>query len=246
MAPVEKSGSSSAAKGSVVKKVRHAPRTIVFGDSAAVVRHGEVTQEVAAAVWAACVRDWTGSESNETAREALHDIVTQALVQSTSKDVENLGTKFKFNNEWHTVRPIYDNMVVHAGDNDSHLRVFARSYNYGYFAAAMFDAVSEPSNIEVRMELAARSEGPVEHAPYMIDVFDALIRHSGRVFSSAEIALYNRYKSNRTNKARESAQSVGESAPRNDTTTSSKPKGPSPVHSAPAPSAGRLSFASLK
>lgn len=239
MAP-EPTGKSSVA----VKKVRHAVRKIVFRDSTDVVRHGEITQEAADAVWRECLREWAGSESNEGSREELRDVLTQALAQSTSKDVENLGTQFKFNGKYHTVRPIYDHMVTHAGTNDSHLRVFARSFEAGYFATAIFDAVSNPVNVEVRMELAARCDGPVEHAPYMIDVFDAVYRHSGRVFTSSQIALYNRYKTVRTNRARESAQSVGEIAPRNDTT--GKARAPPTAPSAPAPSSARLNFADLR
>jgi len=175
-----------------------------------------VKREVAEQVWLDVLGIWGLTDTSAADREVLRDKLTQALTIATSKDEENLETEFFFNSEWFCVRAIADAMSTRSATNDSHLRVWVRSYDAGYFATAIYDALGNPANRESRMEVSARSGAPVEHAPYCCDVFDAVVRHSGRDFSSFELGLHTKYRSFRTDRARLSANQVGMAAARND------------------------------
>lgn len=232
-------------KDAAIKQPKHKPRRIIFGSTRNVVRHGEITEELAATVWLGALREWGLTDTTADDRMNLRDSVTQALVVSTSKDFENLETLFLFNDKYYAIRPIADGVQQVCETNDSYLRVFVRSFDSAYFAIAMFDALSSPENIGERTSLALRCGGPVEHAPYMIDVFDAVARHSGRMFTAQQLILASRYKGARTNMARESAQSTGAMTAHNDTSSRSRTEG-GPSMQEIRPQGERSKFAAVR
>lgn len=186
----------------------------ILEDSTLVVRFSEITQEVAEVVWKQALAEWglTG-ESSEQSREAFIEMLAFALVDSTSKGDENLATQFKYGNKYYSVRVLADAMQGKTTQNDSYLRVFCRSWRYARLACMMVDIADNPGNMGIRQTLAVHSNGPVEHAPYMVDVFDAVIRHSGRPYTLAELDKYRQYKAYRTTQAQARAADVGLTAP---------------------------------
>jgi len=199
---------------------RHPKGKFAIGgrDPADVVRFGELSQEEADGVWRAALGDWGIAESTERDRDELTAVVAHALVVSTSKDDENLDTRFMFKGVYHTLRPLAERAMVHSpGKNDTYLRMFVRSFRYGLLPCAMSDMLGDPSNVELRQEMAMRCGGPVEHAYLMIDTLGGAIKLSGRIYSAAELELYTRYRTNRTSAAQRGAQDIGLSTSRNDT-----------------------------
>jgi len=209
MAPGESSGKAPAP--AVVRRVKryNGLTGAVVRDSRDVVRRGEITEEEAKVVFQEVTSRWGFAESDEATRKELLNQLTLALVQSTSKAEENLATRFRVSGKYYELRVIADVMAQYVAEQDSYLRIFARSFEGGYFATRMYLTVRDAANLELRMELAARSDGPPEHAHYMIDVLDAVIRHSGIVFTAQELRLYGMYKANRTASALARANSVG-------------------------------------
>jgi len=228
-----------------VRPAKHKVRRVVFSNTRNVVRHGEITEEQANTVWLGALREWGLSDTTEDERMELRDCVTHALLTSTSKDTENLSTLFTYKGLYFPIRPIADGVQQVAGTNDSYLRVFVRSFDSAYFAIAIFDALSCPENIGERTEMALRGGGSVEHAPYMIDVFSAVVRHSGRMFTGQQLALASMYKSRRTSVARESAQLTGAMTAHNDTTTRAKAESSPPLQEI-RPRGERSTFAAVR
>jgi hypothetical protein len=185
-----------------------------------VVRFGEITQQEADRAWMMVCKEWLGESSNEANRQALKDIVGQALVTTSSKDDTNLETRFFFNNQWHTLRPLAEAVALVApGHNDSYIRMFMRSYDNAYFGCLAMDMASDPRNVGLRQDLASRSGGPVADAPYMIDVTDGVIRLSGREFSALELMKCTRYRATRNTQAQIRAEAAGLAAPQPDRAT---------------------------
>jgi hypothetical protein len=231
-----------------VQKVKH-PRgkyVQVVSDTRNVVRHGEISEQEANEVWRQCLAAWGISESSPEEREELMDALTQALVSSTSKSDENLDTRFLFGNNYLSFRPIYDAVSALPGtNNDSGLRVFVRSFRSAEFACRMFDLLDNAGNVSARQEMAYRTNGPVEHAPYMIDVSDALVRHSGRQYTQQELALFTKYRTARVMKAMDRAHEVGMVTTPMDTSSRNAATTVAPEAAPPAPAEVRTSMTSL-
>lgn len=250
-APVMGDSSPAAVPVQARRRPRHSGvKGAVVEDTRDVVGPGEIKEETAELVWAECRKDWKLGTSSEQERELFLDKLTLALIKSTSKGEENLRTEFKFNGKWYKLRTIYDVMKNFESDQDSMLRIFARSYKGGILAWKMFQTLRDPANVEARQEMAMRSNGPAEHACYMIDVLDAVARHSGYTFTEYEIGLHTLYKARRTEKARASAQSVGMLTAGPDTSTKTNQNTASQAEKTPmappAPAATRLSFADVR
>lgn len=240
---------ASLATNQVVPKSRagkhKTPRVIEIANTRDVVRHGEITNEQAEAAWEEALKEWgvfgAGAVSDASYRQGFKDRLTQALAISTSSDVENLDTAFYFNERWFSLRVLADCVKKIAGHNASSLRVFCRSYDSAYFACAIFDMLNTASNIEMRTTVALRSGLKVEDSKYGIDIFDAVVAHSGRTFSHQELSIARSATTYRTDQARLSAQSVGLPTARNDISSvgSFTPAAATPN---PKASADRLTF----
>lgn len=220
-------------------------------DTRDVVRNGELTEEEADRAWE-IVRDvWGLRETNSDQREAFLGKLTEALAFATSKSEENLETRFMFETRYFALRDLADAVsVVVQVKNDTLLRMFVRSWRGAELAVRIYDYVDISANVGIRQELALHTGGPPEHAPYMIDVSDAVVRHSGRTFTTGELSLMNHYRSCRTNKAREAAQAVGQETTRQDTSSriASAVASSASGHAdaARAPPAARMGLASVR
>lgn len=209
-----------------------------------VVRFGYMTEAEADAVFLGAMREWGLSTSSAEERADLLYAIAEAMIVSTSKDEENLDTRFSFNDEYFSLRVLYDKASeLTLGKNDSYLRVFARSYNRAQIACIMTDMLSNTTNVSLRQAVARRAECPIENAPYAIDVFDAVIDHSGRNVTSAEIAVYNKLKATRTSNAQSRAADVGLLVTRNDTSNRETPVRNNHSTSAKTDPAARTGFA---
>lgn len=187
----------------------------------AIVRFGMVTQRDAEKVWADTLDDWGVGESSKAERDELDNYVTAALIQSTSKDTENLETSWILRGKEMKLRSLYDNMALYAqSNNDSRLRTFVRSYRRGYFVVRQYQVLSDPANAEWRNMLAMRTGDSPELARFMFDTADFLPQ-AGVKLNTDEIRLVKHYRGMRTQAAQISANQVGEVAPRNDKTARS-------------------------
>lgn len=216
---------------------------IHLSDPFALVTHGMVSVDVANQVWLDCLTAWGMEESDADARDELLDGVTHACLLSTSKSDENFNSRFVVGSEEYKLSVIADAMSRYSAVNDSHLRVFVRSFDGGRIAFKIYETLKDPENVEIRSELAMRCGGPVEHAHLMCDVMDAVIK-TGVVFSASELALIQRYRNSRTAGAAMQAQSVGlptSTVDRSAHREVERQKG-SGGGSAPDPVANRLNF----
>lgn len=186
-----------------------------------IVRYGMVTQEDAEKVWEDTLDEWGASESNVTEREILYNYVTAALIQSSSKDLENLETHWTIGRHTMRLRTIHDKMEIYAlSNNDSRLRTFVRTFRNGFFVIRQYQALSDPANKEYRSILALRTGEDATNARFMFDTADYLVQ-SGANLNTDELRLINHYRGLRTARAQQAAAQVGEVAPRNDTTARS-------------------------
>lgn len=233
-------GDASAVRIATQRVVRNPKGTLgpAVLDPALVVRFGEVSQAEAEDAWRRTLKSWGYQESSATARGELLERVAQALAISTSKDDENLDTRFTMDagNSWLGIRDLYENMkLVSPGRNDSYLRVFIRSFRYAYFACAISDLLANPANIELRQDLAVRSGGKVEDAYLMHDTFSACYTLGGRSYTQHELELHVRYRSERNTRAQARAVEAGLAGPKNDVSSKEMAKSGSESRMAPVP-----------
>jgi len=184
-----------------------------------IVRYGMISQDDAEKVWSDTLEAWGVSESNATERETLYNFVTAALLQSSSKDSENLDTQWVMRGRLMKLRTIYDNMDIYAqSNNDSRIRTFTRSFRTGFFVVRQYQVLSDPANKEYRNMLAMRTGEDPTNARFMFDTADFLV-HAGVDLNTDEMRLINSYRANRTARAQHAANQVGDLTARNDTTS---------------------------
>lgn len=186
-----------------------------------VVRYNMCSQRVADKVWEECLEEWDLTETSSKDRESLDVHLCAAFVLSTSKDLENQATMVVFQGKQIRLAVIAEKMsAYHTGDNDSHLRMFVRSYKKGYFVAMQWNLLGDPANVEYRAIVAGRIGGNPAHARFMFDTAD-YVAYAGLPVNADELRLIAYYKGLRTDRAAVSAAKVGEVTPRND--NSAKP-----------------------
>lgn len=214
-------------------------------DNSRVVRYGYISPREANQVWTECLDSWDMEDSSPEDRRVAQQLIAQACAVSTSKDDENLNTYIEFGNKRIVLRDIADRVSMYCqSNNDSYLRVWIRSFEGAKIPQMIFDMLSDPANVALRQELAFRAGGPIEHAPYMFDTADAYIRLSEQSLTAQELSLIKMYRSSRTTQAADSARSVGDFTPRNDTSTRNQPI--IGAHQKPVPKASaeaRMGFA---
>jgi len=213
-----------------------------------VVRAGELTQEEASVAWTQALKLWgmVGSGvSTEEQRQAFFNSFVIACITATSADEENLGTRFKYNDNYYDLYPIRDAVHFVSPNKPNPLRCFVRSYDYGRIPLAIMDTLDDAENMELRQGVALRCDGPVEHAKYMFDTIDGAINLSGRVFTSTELGYVRLYRARRTDKARVSAQSVGMDTAPNDVQTATRKSVAASAPDVPTTAKARLNFPTL-
>lgn len=185
-----------------------------------IVRYNTMSQHDAEHVWMLALEDWDMDSSTEEERKTLMRYLTTCFCISTSKDDENLSTRFRLPNGKEISLNV---LAVRAAEtsisgNDSRLRVFVRSFRNGLFVRAQHTMLADPANAELRTKVVLPLGVDPAYAAYCFDTADFLPDANVRL-STEEMVMVTRFKAIRTSLATMSAYAVGEMTGRNDNTS---------------------------
>jgi len=205
----------------------------------AIIRYNEMPAGDAETVFRNTLNKWGLADSNEEERLDILRLIATACAISTSKDDENAETQIQYGAGFLPMRDLIDNArLMVRTTNDSVLRIWTRSFRDAQIPVMIFDMLGDPSNVEIRQELARRCNGPPEHAQYMFDTSDALVK-SGIQLSSDELRLFNSYRAARTSGTARPVGATADATPRGDAPRQSMP----PAKAVPVvPQSTRLGF----